>query len=158
MTARRVQSFRGPSLPKYISAERIGPRKHVRARRTRLPLMTQLHRKTVRSCNLPGRAHELTFSCFRRLLLLNRDRTRLWFLDACEPTRRRRNVALWTYVAMPEHVHLIVYPRDPVYEVRLIRTALKVPVQRKGGLMKTPARFHPILIAPSVSPLPCTRG
>jgi putative transposase len=27
---------------------------------------------------------------------------------------------------------VIVYPRDPVYEVRLIRTGLKTPVQRKA--------------------------
>ena len=94
--------------------------------------MTPPHRKTVRSYNLPGHAHELTFSCFRRLSLLDRDRTRLWFLEACESARLRRNLALWACVIMPEHVHIIVYPRDPAYEVRLIRTALKVPVQRKA--------------------------
>jgi putative transposase len=33
---------------------------------------------------------------------------------------------------MPEHVHVIVWPREPVSEVRLIRTALKVPVQRRA--------------------------
>ncbi len=33
---------------------------------------------------------------------------------------------------MPDHVHVIVYPNDANYEVRLIRTALKVPVQRKA--------------------------
>jgi len=53
-------------------------------------------------------------------------------LDALESGRRRRNLALWGYVIMPEHVHVIVYPRDAIYEVGLIRTALKVPVQRKG--------------------------
>jgi putative transposase len=57
--------------------------------------MKQPHRKTVRSFNIPGEAHELTFSCFRRLPLLSRDRTRLWLLDAFETTRQRRNLALW---------------------------------------------------------------
>ena len=33
---------------------------------------------------------------------------------------------------MPEHVHVIVCPRDNHYEMRLIRTAFKVPVQRKA--------------------------
>jgi putative transposase len=94
--------------------------------------MTQPHRKTLQAYNLPGHAHELTFSCFRRLPLLNRDRARLWFLDACESARGRRNLALWAYVIMPEHIHIIVYPRDPVYKVSLIRTALKTPVQRKA--------------------------
>jgi len=60
--------------------------------------MTQPHRKPVQAYNLPGHAHELTFSCFRRLPLLNCDRTRLWFLDACESARSRRNLGLWAYV------------------------------------------------------------
>jgi putative transposase len=89
-------------------------------------------RKRVRSHNEPGHAHELTFSCFRRLPLLSRDRTRQWFVEALEQARRRLNLALWAYVIMPEHVHVIVWPRAPTYEVRRIRTALKVPVQRKA--------------------------
>jgi putative transposase len=94
--------------------------------------MDQPHHKEVRSYNEPCHAHELTFSCFRRLPLLNRDRSRKWMLDALESARRRRNLALWAYVIMPEHVHVIVYPREAIYQVRLIRTALKVPVQRKA--------------------------
>src|SRR5579862_5773922 len=94
--------------------------------------MNHQHRKQVRSYNEPGHAHELTFSCFRRLPLLSRDRSRQWFLEALESARQRRNLALWAYVIMPEHVHVIVCPGDTVYEVRLIRTALKVPVQRKA--------------------------
>ena len=46
--------------------------------------------------------------------------------------RERLNLSLWAYVIMPEHVHVLVWPRESVYEVRLIRTALKVPVQRKA--------------------------
>jgi putative transposase len=33
---------------------------------------------------------------------------------------------------MPEHIHVLLWPQEPVYEIRLIRTALKVPVQRKA--------------------------
>jgi putative transposase len=33
---------------------------------------------------------------------------------------------------MPEHVHVVIWPKEPEYEMRLIRTALKVPVQRRG--------------------------
>ena len=33
---------------------------------------------------------------------------------------------------MPEHVHLLFWPVDEEYEVRLIRTALKVPVARQA--------------------------
>ncbi len=94
--------------------------------------MGPFHRKQVRSYNEPGHAHELTFSCFRRLPLLCRDRSRQWFLDALEAARRLRNLAVWAYVIMPEHVHVLVSPRELTYEVRLIRTALKVPVQRRA--------------------------
>jgi putative transposase len=94
--------------------------------------MTSRHRKSNKSYNHPGHAHELTFSCFRRLPLLGRDRTRQWFLEALDAARRKFNLALWAYVIMPEHVHVVVWPRNPVYEIRLIRTALKVPVQRKA--------------------------
>jgi putative transposase len=102
--------------------------------------MGQPHRKRVRGYNEPGHAHEFTFSCFRRLPLLNRDRTRRWFLEALDSARRRRNLALWAYVVMPEHVHVIVYPRDATFQVGLIRTALKEPVQRKAlAFLRRPA-------------------
>ncbi len=90
------------------------------------------HRKLCRSYNTPGEAHELTFSCFRRLPLLSKDRSRQWFIEALDQARQRRDFFLWAYVIMPEHVHVIVWPRQPVYEIRLIRTALKIPVQRKA--------------------------
>jgi putative transposase len=94
--------------------------------------MTFPHRKTVKSYNTPGEAHELTFSCFQRLPLLGKDRGRQWFLEALDQARVRRQFLLWAYVIMPEHVHVIVWPRGPAYEVRLIRAALKIPVQRKA--------------------------
>jgi putative transposase len=64
--------------------------------------------------------------------LFSKDRSRRWFIEAMESARQRCRLAMWAYVIMPEHVHVIVCPRQPVYEVRLIRTALKVPVQRKA--------------------------
>ncbi len=94
--------------------------------------MTPGHRKQVRSYNEPGHAHELTFSCFRRLPLFGKDRSRRWFIETMESARQQCQLALWAYVIMPEHVHVVVCPRQPAYEVRLIRTALKVPVQRKA--------------------------
>jgi putative transposase len=90
------------------------------------------HRKLVHSYNIPGHAHELTFSCFHRLPFLNRDRTRQWFIEAMENARRRLHLLLWGYVIMPEHVHILLYPQERDYQIRLIRTALKVPVQRKA--------------------------
>jgi putative transposase len=94
--------------------------------------MEKHQRKGCKSYNIPGEAHELTFSCFQRLPLLSKDRSRQWFVEALDLARRRRNFFLWAYVIMPEHVHVVIWPREPAYEIRLIRTALKVPVQRKA--------------------------
>jgi putative transposase len=92
-----------------------------------------VHRKKVKSFNTPGDAHELTFSCFQRLPLLSKDRTCRWFVDAMESTRRDLHLSIWAYVIMPEHVHIIVHPKDTEYEVSRIRTRLKVPVARHAS-------------------------
>jgi putative transposase len=63
---------------------------------------------------------------------LGRDRTRHWFLEALDSARRRLKFSLLAYVIMPEQVHVVIWPQEPIYEIRLIRTALKVPVQRKS--------------------------
>ncbi len=89
-------------------------------------------RKRVRSYNVPGDAHELTFSCFQRRSLLCKDRTRTWFITAMRRARRDLKLSIWAYVIMPEHIHIIVWPREPAYNVADIRTALKVPVQRRA--------------------------
>ena len=45
-------------------------------------------RKLLKTFNAPGHAHELTFSCFKRLPLLAKDRTRQWFVNALDRARR----------------------------------------------------------------------
>jgi putative transposase len=78
--------------------------------------------------NEPGHAHELTFSCYQRLPLLSRDRTRLWLAQAIDAARHRLQFDLWAYVFMPEHVHLLVYPRRPDYRISSILWRIKQPV------------------------------
>src|SRR5436190_18173530 len=70
------------------------------------------HRKKLRRYDEPGHAHFLTFSCFHRLALLSKDRTREWFLSALSAARRKHGFELWAWVIMPEHVHLLLLPRD----------------------------------------------
>ena len=84
--------------------------------------------KTRRAWSEPGHAHFLTYSCFRRLPLLSRERSRRWVLDALAAARRALDVALWAYVIMPEHVHVLLCPRRASYEMRRILVALKRPV------------------------------
>lgn len=84
--------------------------------------------KTCKRWNEPGDAHFLTFSCFRGYPLLTRDRTRQWLLDAIERARSRHCCDLWAYVIMPEHVHLIIRPREREYDISTVLRAIKWPV------------------------------
>jgi putative transposase len=55
-----------------------------------------------------GNFHFITFSCFHRSPHLGSDVARSLFEDALERTRQRYHFVVAGYVAMPEHVHLLV--------------------------------------------------
>lgn len=82
--------------------------------------------------NEPGHAHELTFSCYHGYPFLRAERTCTWFAEAIEAARKEYDFALWAYVFMPEHAHLLIYPRQPVYDISAILKAIKEPVGRKA--------------------------
>ena len=90
------------------------------------------HRKTVKHYNEPGDSHFLTFSCYRRLPLLSKDRTRLWTVQAISEARVPFAFDLWAWVIMPEHVHLLIWPRNPDYQMKDILSAIKRPVGSKA--------------------------
>jgi putative transposase len=75
---------------------------------------------------------ELTFSCYRRLPLLSRDRTRKWFIDALADVRTEWSVDLWAWVIMPEHVHLLIAPRQKGVDVGRVQGALKGRVAKQA--------------------------
>ncbi len=85
-------------------------------------------RKTRFAWNESGHAHFVTYSCYRRWPLLGRDRSRRWVIDALKRVRREQDVALWAYVIMPEHVHVLLHPRAGDYAMRRILAGLKRPV------------------------------
>ena len=71
------------------------------------------HRKKVKHYNIPGDAHFLTFSCYRRYQLLSKDRSRLWFIDALKNARTKHGFRLWAWwVIVPEHIHLLIWTPD----------------------------------------------
>src|SRR5437899_12347364 len=86
------------------------------------------HRNTVKHYDVPGQAHFVTFSCYRRWPLLSKDRSRWWFVRALENARRRHDFDLWAWVLMLEHVHLLLWPRQPVYSMAKILASIKKPV------------------------------
>lgn len=94
--------------------------------------MGALHRKKLCRFNEPGHAHELTFSCYQRLPLLSRDRSRSWVVQAIDQARTALDYSLLCYVIMPEHVHLIVQPNKPDYNISHFLKRLKQSVSRKA--------------------------
>lgn len=95
-------------------------------------MATTPHRKEIKHYNVPGDAHFLTFSCYRQLPLLSKDRTRLWFVEAVEKARAKHQFDLWAWVIMPEHVHLLLYPRPADYAMDKILASIKKPVGAKA--------------------------
>ncbi|QQS09928.1 MAG: transposase [Phycisphaerales bacterium] len=70
-------------------------------------------RKHLRRHEDPHHARFLTFSCFRRLPLLFDPDTRDCLARHLERTRARWKFHLYAWVVMPEHVHLLLWPRLP---------------------------------------------
>ncbi|MFQ5805865.1 MAG: transposase [Phycisphaerae bacterium] len=91
------------------------------------------HRKLRKSWHEPGHAHELTFSCYRCWPLLSKDRTRRWLIEALDQARRRWNFALWAYVIMPEHAHVLLFPRRADADIGEILKAVKQPVAQRAA-------------------------
>ena len=76
----------------------------------------------------PGQAHELTFSCYRRFAFLKAERTCEWLAESIAKARRKFDFRLWAYVFMPEHVHLLIWPTQPIFDVGPVLKAIKQPV------------------------------
>jgi len=83
-----------------------------------------------RAFNDPGHAHELTFSCYHKFPFLSKERACRWLADAIGESRQELRFQLWAYVFMPDHVHLIVWPVDRVYDTGAILKRIKEPVSR----------------------------
>ena len=92
----------------------------------------KVHRKECRRENIPGHAHFLTFSCFQRRRFLIKDRTRKWLVESIAIAMETHRVDLWAYVIMPEHVHLVVFPREEQYDIGAILKSIKQPVAKRA--------------------------
>jgi putative transposase len=89
-------------------------------------------KKTCIRLNIPGQAHELTFSCFQKRKFLSKDSTRFFLKDAIILAREKHNFDVWSYVFMPDHVHLLIYPNNNSYSISKILQSIKQPVSRKA--------------------------
>ena len=106
--------------------------------------MMDVQRKKVKHFNYTGHAHELTFSCYRRLPLLSRDRNRDWMIEAIDRARKERDFSVLAYVIMPEHVHIIVSSNKDEYDISWFLKSIKQSVSRRASdwLMKHDPEWH----------------
>ncbi|HUU44178.1 MAG TPA: transposase [Acidobacteriota bacterium] len=86
------------------------------------------HRK---SYNDPGHAHFLTFSCFRNRQFLTDPLICTWLAEFTESARKVEEFDLWAYVFMPEHVHLLIRPRNDDYAISRVLRRIKESLTRR---------------------------
>ncbi|MEZ6056658.1 MAG: transposase [Planctomycetaceae bacterium] len=89
----------------------------------------QQHRQ---SYNEFGHAHELTFGCDRGFWFLERERVCNWLADAINKVRQDQEMAIWAYVFMPNHVHLLIHFGCAEDNMASVLKEMKWPVSRKA--------------------------
>ena len=95
--------------------------------------MSEAPRKRIRHIDGEGHARELTFSCFDRRAYFSRPYVCDWFFKALAKARTKFPIHIWAYVVMPEHVHLLVWPTDPKFEISKLLESVKSSVGKRAG-------------------------
>jgi len=90
-------------------------------------------RKKLKRYDIPGHAHELTFSCYHRFDYLNDTTSCLLFLDELERARDLFKFKLWAYVLMPNHVHLLLFPYEAPCKMSKILQSIKGCASKRYG-------------------------
>lgn len=81
--------------------------------------------------NIPGHAHEITFSCFKRKPFLDADTPKLYLVDSINSARLNHNFEVWSYVIMPEHIHILIFPKERIYSISGILRSIKLSSAKK---------------------------
>jgi putative transposase len=85
-------------------------------------------RKRREAWDRKGDAHELTFTCYDRIRMLSKERTREWMVQAIDRARKKLGFEVWAYVIMPDHAHVLVFPSNEECTVGRMLHAIKQPV------------------------------
>jgi putative transposase len=88
--------------------------------------------KRRRRFNSDCAPRELTFSCYKGYPFFAKDRTCEWFVEALQQARLAWPVDLWAWVIMPEHIHLLVAPREATVEIGNFQGTIKEQVARQA--------------------------
>ena len=91
--------------------------------------------------NIPGHAHELTFSCYQNRKFLLDERTCRFLADAVDLAPKKHCLKIWAYVFMPDHVHLLIYPEHDDYSISAILLTIKQSAARR--VLIHARRHHP---------------
>ena len=83
-----------------------------------------LQHKRLKRYYIPGHAHELTFSCYKRRKYFTDERVCSIFLEELEKARSTFNFKVWAYVIMPNHIHLLIWPPELQYSIAKILNTL----------------------------------
>jgi putative transposase len=89
----------------------------------------QLYRN--RHFNTPRHAHELTFSCYRKKPYFIDRHACIILMEEIESARQLYEFDLWAYVIMPNHVHLLFWPKKHVYNIAEIQRTIKGRTARR---------------------------
>jgi putative transposase len=97
------------------------------------------HRKRLKHYDQSGHAHELTFSCYNRLPLLENEAWCAYLAESIAAACHQQRFCLAAFVFMPEHVHLLVFPNAKVSKISAFLAAVKRPcsVRAKQDLIVT---------------------
>ncbi len=89
------------------------------------------HRKRIKHFHTPGDLHEFTFSCYQRRPLLTDEDWREKLARSLNEACTEQQVDLVAFVFMPEHLHLLVYPRQPEPNLGLYLAMIKQPFSKQ---------------------------
>jgi putative transposase len=92
---------------------------------------TPPHRKRNKKFDIEGHAHFLTCSCYRRLPLLTNDSWRTMLAESIRAACQKHHAALWAYVFMPEHIHLLLKPQRANYSLAAYEHDFKLASSRR---------------------------
>ena len=94
----------------------------------------RIHRKQCVRYNDPWHAHALTFSCNERRPYFHSDIAKRLLVESINRARRRHQFDIWAYVIMPEHAHLLIWPRREEYSISSILLGVKRPVSYHAAI------------------------
>ena len=109
-------------------------------------------RKKLKRYDIPGHAHELTFSCYHRFHYMKDHIVCSIFIDELTHAREHFFFQLWAYVLMPNHVHLFIYPTQKDYKISTILQSIKGKTSKRYRdilLKENPERYNKLSITVS---------